>query len=170
MNYPELRSMRHVLWLLCGLLAGSPVYAEDVVPARLMGLDLASDIAQGAIDACRKDGYQVSVVVVDRSGRVQVLMRDVFSNEQFTSLAQGKAQAVIMSGGSSAALRENRPDMINELNLLPGVFVLRGGLPIQVAGSTIGAVGVSGAPGGDKDEACAQRGIDTVQERLDFAE
>jgi uncharacterized protein GlcG (DUF336 family) len=60
--------------------------------------------------------------------------------------------------------------MLNELNLLPDVFVLRGGLPIQVAGSTIGAVGVSGAPGGDRDEACAQRGIDVVQERLDFAE
>ena len=165
----KLRPCR-VLCLLCCLLAGSPLQAEDVVPVRLMGLDLARDIAQGAIDACRKDGYQVSVVVVDRSGRVQVVMRDVFSNQQFTSLAEGKAQAAIMSGGSSAALRENRPDMVNELNLLPGVFVLRGGLPIQVAGSTIGAVGVSGAPGGDKDEACAQHGIDLVQERLDFAE
>jgi uncharacterized protein GlcG (DUF336 family) len=170
MKYLKLRCTRRLFWLFCGLLAGSPLSAEDVVPVRLMGLDLARDIAQGAIDACRKDGYQVSVVVVDRSGRVQVLMRDVFSNEQFTSLAQGKAQAVIMSGGSSAALRQNRNDMINELNLLPGVFVLRGGLPIQVAGSTIGAVGVSGAPGGDKDEACARRGIDLVQERLDFAE
>jgi uncharacterized protein GlcG (DUF336 family) len=159
-----------IVFLLCCLLSGSPLLAEDVVPVRFMGLDLARDIAQGAIDACRKDGYQVSVVVVDRSGRVQVVMRDVFSNEQFTALAQGKAQAVIMSGVSSAALRENRGDMINELNLLPEVFVLRGGLPIQVAGSSIGAVGVSGAPGGDKDEACAQHGIDAVQERLDFAE
>jgi len=169
MKNPKLWSCR-MLCLLCCLLAGFPLLAEDVVPVRLMGLDLARDIAQGAIDACRKDGYQVSVVVVDRGGRVQVVMRDVFSNEQFTSLAEGKAQAVILSGGSSAALRENRPDMINELNLLPGVFVLRGGLPVQVAGSTIGAVGVSGAPGGDKDEACAQRGIDVVQERLDFAD
>lgn len=159
-----------LVFLLCCLLSGAPLLAEDVVPVRFMGLDLARDIAQGAIDACRKDGYQVSVVVVDRAGRVQVVMRDVFSNEQFTALAQGKAQAVIMSGGSSAALRENRADMINELNLLPEVFVLRGGLPIQVAGSSIGAVGVSGAPGGDRDEACAQRGIDAVQERLDFAE
>jgi len=169
MKFLELGLCR-VLCLLCCLLAGSALQAQDVVPSRLMGLDLARDVAQGAIDACRKDGYQVSVVVVDRSGRVQVVMRDVFSNEQFTSLAQGKATAVIMSGGSSAALRENRPDMVSELNLLPGVFVLRGGLPIQVAGSTIGAVGVSGAPGGDKDESCAQRGIDAVQERLDFAE
>jgi len=165
----KLRCCR-VLCSLCCLLAGFPLLAQDVVPARLMGLELAQDIARGAIDACRKDGYQVSVVVVDRSGRVQVLLRDIFSNEQFSSLAEGKAQAVIMSGGSSAALRENRPDMVNELNLLPGVFVLRGGLPIQVAGSTIGAVGVSGAPGGDKDEDCARHGLDLVQERLDFAE
>jgi uncharacterized protein GlcG (DUF336 family) len=164
------RLVCHTLCLLCSLLPGSPLLAEDVVPARLMGLDLAQDIARGAIEACRKEGYQVSVVVVDRGGRVQVVLRDVFSNAQFTALAQGKAQAVIMSGGSSAALRENRADMVNELNLLPGIFVLRGGLPIQVAGSTIGAVGVSGAPGGDKDESCAQSGIDAVQDRLDFAE
>lgn len=169
-----MRSRKLCLFQVCclfaSLLAGSPVLAEDVIPSRIMGLDLARDIAQGAIEACRKDGYQVSVVVVDRSGRVQVVLRDIFSNEQFTALAQGKAQSVIMSGGSSAALRDNRPDMISELNLLPGVFVLRGGLPVQVAGSTIGAVGVSGAPGGDKDEACAQRGIDVVQERLMFVE
>jgi len=110
------------------------------------------------------------VVVVDRSGRVQVLLRDVFSNQHLTALAEGKAQAVILSNVSTATLLANKADIIDELNLLPGVFVLRGGLPIQVAGSTIGAVGVSGAPGGDKDESCAQRGIDAVQERLDFAD
>jgi uncharacterized protein GlcG (DUF336 family) len=54
--------------------------------------------------------------------------------------------------------------------LLDDLLVLDGGLPVTVAGSMIGAVGVSGAPGGDLDEACAQRGIDGVQERLDFAD
>jgi uncharacterized protein GlcG (DUF336 family) len=144
--------------------------ADDVLPARLMTLELARDIAQGAIDACRKEGYQVSVVVVDRSGRMMVLMRDVYSNHYFNELAQGKANAVVLSSVSTAELKVNRSDMIAELNLLDGVMVLRGGLPIQVAGSMIGAVGVSGAPGGDKDEACAQQGIDAVLERLDFAE
>jgi uncharacterized protein GlcG (DUF336 family) len=97
-------------------------------------------------------------------------MRDVFSNQYFTRLAEVKAQAVILSNTRSGELRSNRADMVDELNLLEGVFVLQGGLPVQVAGSTIGAVGVSGAPGGDKDEACAQKGIDVVQERLDFAD
>ena len=148
----------------------SPASAQDVIPVKLMSLEIAAEIARGAIDACRKDGYQVSVVVVDRSARIQVVMRDVFSNQYFTRLAEGKAQAVILSNTRSGELRSNRADMVDELNLLEGVFVLQGGLPVQVAGSTIGAVGVSGAPGGDKDEACAQKGIDVVQERLDFAD
>ena len=155
--------------LLCSL-AITPLQAADVVPVKLMSLEIAMDIAQGAISACRADGYQVSVVVVDRSGRTQVLLRDVFSNQYFTELAAGKARAVVLANTGSGELRSNRADMIDELNLLDGIFVLQGGLPVQVAGSTIGAVGVSGAPGGDKDESCARKGIDAVQERLDFAD
>ena len=146
------------------------VQAADVVNVKLMTLELAVDIAQGAIDACRKDGYQISVVVVDRSGRMQVVMRDVFANQYMTQLAQGKANAVVLSNTSSSALRKNRADIAAELNLLDDLLVLDGGLPVTVAGSMIGAVGVSGAPGGELDEACAQRGIDGVQERLDFAD
>ena len=155
--------------LLCQWLA-LPAAAEDVIDVKLMTLELARDIATAAVDACRKDGYQVSVVVVDRSGRTQVVLRDVFANQYMTQLAQGKANAVILSGTSSGELRNNRADIADELNLLENLLVLDGGLPIRVAGSVIGAVGVSGAPGGDKDAACAQRGIDAVQERLDFAD
>ena len=155
--------------LLCQWLA-LPAAAEDVIDVKLMTLELARDIATGAVDACRKDGYQVSVVVVDRSGRTQVVLRDVYANQYLTQLAQGKANAVILSGTSSGELRNNRADIADELNLLEDLLVLDGGLPIRVAGSVIGAVGVSGAPGGDKDAACAQRGIDAVQERLDFAD
>ena len=158
-----------VTLLLCQWLA-LPAAAEDVIDVKLMTLELARDIATAAVDACRKDGYQVSVVVVDRSGRTQVVLRDVFANQYMTQLAQGKANAVILSGTSSGELRNNRADIADELNLLENLLVLDGGLPIRVAGSVIGAVGVSGAPGGDKDAACAQRGIDAVQERLDFAD
>ena len=152
------------------LLVMPAVQATDVVNVKLMTLDLAVDIAQGAIDTCREDGYQISVVVVDRSGRTQVVMRDIFANQYMTQLAQAKANAVVLSNTSSSALRKNRADIAAELNLLDDLLVLDGGLPVTVAGSMIGAIGVSGAPGGDKDEACAQRGIDGVQERLDFAD
>lgn len=168
-----MKSVRKIFTALPAVLlslAMMPLPAADVVPVKLMSLDIATDIAKAAIAACRADGYQVSVVLVDRSGRTQVVLRDVFSNQYFTELAAGKARAVVLANTGSGELRSNRADMVSELNLLDGIFVLQGGLPVQVAGSTIGAVGVSGAPGGDKDEACAQKGIDAVQERLDFAE
>jgi len=157
--------------LLAGLVTvvSASVQAE-LLTTKLLPLDMARAIASSAIEACRKDGYQVSVVVTDRSGEALVVMRDVYSNRYFTQLAQGKANAVIMANTSSAELRRNRADMVNELNLLDGVMVLAGGLPVQAAGSLLGAVGVSGAPGGDKDEACARAGIEAVQEDLEFAD
>ena len=165
-----LKKCGRLLFLSQCLVSASLVQAEDTVPSRLMGLDLARDIAQGAIDHCRKDGYQVSVVVTDRSGDALVVMRDVFVSKYMTQLAHGKANAVVLSSISSAEVRVNMAGIRDELNLLEGVLLMDGGLPIRVAGSLIGAVGVSGAPGGDKDEICAQKGIDAVQERLDFAD
>lgn len=157
--------------LLAGLVTIVPASTQaELLTTKLLSLDMARDIASSAIAACRKDGYQVSVVVTDRSGEPLVVMRDVYSNRYFTQLAQGKANAVILANTSSAELRRNRADMVNELNLLDGVMVLAGGLPVQAAGSLLGAVGVSGAPGGDLDEACARAGIEAVQEDLEFAD
>jgi uncharacterized protein GlcG (DUF336 family) len=157
--------------LLAGLVTiVSASTQAELLTTKLLSLDMARDIASSAIATCRKDGYQVSVVVTDRSGDPLVVMRDVYSNRYFTQLAQGKANAVILANTSSAELRRNRADMVNELNLLDGVMVLAGGLPVQAAGSLLGAVGVSGAPGGDLDEACARAGIEAVQEDLEFAD
>jgi uncharacterized protein GlcG (DUF336 family) len=47
-----------------------------------------------------------------------------------------------------------------------GVIAVQGGLPIAVGDEVIGGVGVSGAPGGDKDEACAKAGIDKIASSL----
>ncbi|UCC55391.1 MAG: heme-binding protein, partial [Gammaproteobacteria bacterium] len=96
------------------LLVSGPATAE-LVTTKLLPLDMARTIASSAIAACRKEGYQVSVVVTDRSGESLVVMRDVYSNRYFTQLALGKANAVIMANTSSAELRSNRPDMVNEL-------------------------------------------------------
>lgn len=163
-------NMHRTLMLAAGLLAAAGAYAEDVVPSRLLGLDLARDIAQGAINACRKEGYQVAVVVTDRSGDEIVVMRDVFTSKYMLELAHNKANAVVMSGLPSGELRENMASVRDEFNELDGVLLLEGGLPVQVAGSMIGAVGVSGAPGGDRDAVCARRGLEAVQERLEFAD
>jgi uncharacterized protein GlcG (DUF336 family) len=157
--------------LLCAVLLSVclPANADDTIATRMMTLPLAADIASAAVDACAKAGYQVSAVVVDRSGAPQVVMRDVFASRFTIDIAESKANAVVLSGVSSAEFRKNRADIVPEMNEVDGVLVMAGGLPIRAAGALLGAVGVSGAPGGDKDEACAQAAIEHVQERLDFA-
>ena len=164
--------------LLACILAGAmqaaadgPVSDElDVVTIKAMSLELARDIAQAAVEGCRQDGYQVSVVVVDRSAVPQVIFRDVYASSFNTDIAQRKANAVILAGVSTREFVANRPDLTAVLNHMESLLALRGGLPIRAAGALLGAVGVSGAPGGDLDEKCAQKGIDAVAERLEFAE
>ncbi len=161
---PGLKSL-FTLVLLAG---GPPVGANDTVQTRLMTLPLAADIARAAMDACAKSGYSVSAVVVDRGGAPQVVMRHVYASRHTIDIAEAKAGAVVLAGVSSAEFRANRADIVPEMNEIDGILVLAGALPIRAAGALLGAVGVSGAPGGDKDEACARAGLDQVQERLDF--
>ena len=156
--------------LLGAVMTASPVLAADVLNTKIMTLDLARDIANHTLEACRKKGYQTAVVVVDRDGAPQVVLRDVYVSRYAIEIAERKANAVVLSGVSSQDLRTNRADIRAELNQIQGVLLLQGGLPIRAGGSLLGAVGVSGAPGGEKDEACAAAGIKSVQERLDFAE
>lgn len=162
--------MKSIVPVLLGALLSSPVQAADVLNIKLMTLDLARDIANATLQDCRKKGYNASVVVVDRDGAPQVVLRDVYVSRHATEIAERKANAVILSGVSTHEFITNRGEIRAELNEIPGVLLLRGGLPIRAGGSLIGAVGVSGAPGGEKDEACAFAGIKAVQDRLDFAE
>jgi len=157
------------LVLLSGLLVYTSTMAEDVLNTKLMSLDLARDIANATLQDCRKKGFNTAIVVVDRSGDVQVVLRDIYVSRHAIEIAQRKASAVVMSGVSTQDFIKNRGEIRAELNEVPGILLLQGGVPIRAVGSLIGAVGVSGAPGGEKDEACALEGIKAVQERLDFA-
>jgi uncharacterized protein GlcG (DUF336 family) len=122
-----------------------------------------------SIEACRKDGYNVAAVVLDRAGRVQVALRDTLASPYTLEIAERKAGTAILSGAATVVFREARSDIRPELNHIQGLIVMGGGLPIRAGGSLIGAVGVSGAPGGEKDETCAQKALDALSERLEFA-
>ena len=141
----------------------------DLMPVKQIGLELARDIAMGAVEACRQNGYNVSAVVLDRAGNVQVALRDTLSARHTLEIAERKAGMTIMSGIDSGEFRAARGDIRPELNHMTGLIVMEGALPIRAAGSLIGAVGVSGAPGGEKDAACAAVALKKVEERLEFA-
>lgn len=151
-------------------LLATPATANDIVNFKSVSMELARDLAQAAVDACRAEGYQVTAIVVNRSGDAQAMLRDSMAPRHTMQIAREKAEAVILSGVSSSEFRRNRQDIRMEMNHVQGILVLEGGLPIRSGGSMLGALGVSGAPGGDKDEACAQAALNKLQERLEFAE
>ncbi len=144
--------------------------AADIVTVKRLSPDLALEMVKQAVESCRAEGYQVTAVVVGQDGAEVALMRDVHASRFTIQIARDKANAVILSGIASGAFRDNRRDIQQEMNHVEGVLVLQGGLPIEAAGYRLGAIGVSGAPGGDRDEACARKALDKAQERLEFAE
>jgi len=145
-------------------------HGSDSLTVRTISMELAKDIAHESIKACRKSGFNVSAVVVDRNGLVQAALRDDLATRFTLQIAEEKANSVILSGISSGDFRRARSDIQQELNHMDDLIVMEGALPIEIAGSKIGAIGVSGAPGGDKDELCAQQALEALVERIEFAE
>ena len=148
-----------------------PVRAEEgLVAYKSLGPELALDLARAALANCRTRGYQVAVAVVDRFGVTQVMLRDRFAGPHTPSTASGKAWTAASFKTSTTELNAiSQPGMMQAgLRNLPGAVVIAGGLIVEAGGSLIGAVGVSGAPGGDADEACAKAGIDAIRDKLDF--
>ena len=144
--------------------------ANDAFSIKNIGLDLANDLAAEAIKECRKKGYQVSAVVVDRNGLLRVAMRDDLAPRFTLQISEEKANLAVMAGTSSADFRNRRNDIRAEMNHLDGIIVMEGAVEIIAAGARLGAIGVSGAPGGDIDQACAQKALDKYAERLEFIE
>ncbi|MDH5394072.1 MAG: heme-binding protein [Gammaproteobacteria bacterium] len=148
---------------------GIPAYAEDAINETNIGMDLARDIANEAITACRKDGYHVSVVVVDRHGLLRAALRDDLASRFTLEVAQRKANMTVMAWTNSGQFKKARDDIRQELNHIDGLIVMDGGIKIVAGGYNIGAVGVSGAPGGEKDAACANQALKKLNERIGFA-
>ncbi|MDQ3027601.1 MAG: heme-binding protein [Pseudomonadota bacterium] len=126
--------------------------------------------AQAALARCRTDGYQVSVAVVDRSGLTQVLLRDRFAGPHTVEIATNKAwSAVSFRTNTTEIEKASRPGQaMGGIRQFPRMVAVGGGMMIQGGGSLVGAIGVSGAPGGDNDDACAAAGIKAIADDLEF--
>lgn len=143
--------------------------AADVVSDKNIGMELARDIASEAILACRKNGYHVSAVVVDRHGLLRAGLRDDLAARFTLEIAERKANMSVMAWSDSGHFKQARPDIRQELNHIEGLIVMEGGIKIVAGGYNLGAVGVSGAPGGDKDAACARKALQKLNDRIEFA-
>ncbi|MFG3597650.1 heme-binding protein [Bradyrhizobium sp. RDI18] len=155
---------------ISSLFASSAAAQEAIVTYKSLSPEVALDLARATLADCRKRGFQVSVAVVDRFGVTQVLLRDRFAGPHTVSTASGKAWTAVSFRTSTTELVANSQPgtMQSGIRDLPGAVIIGGGVTVEAAGSLVGAVGVSGAPGGDADEACAKAGIDAIRDKLDF--
>ena len=144
-----------------------PASAEEpaMVSVKRLSLTTALKIAQGAVKACTGKGIQIGATVVDRSGVVQVALRDTIAAPITLEVSRMKAFTAVNFNSATSAMAERANTPVGRV---AGLVMSGGGLPIQVGGSLVGAVGVSGAPSGDTDEQCAQAGVDAVMDELEM--
>jgi uncharacterized protein GlcG (DUF336 family) len=128
---------------------------------------MATTMAQTALDTCKTNGFAVSVTVVGRAGEVLVQIRGDGAGPHTVENSFRKAYTSRTFRVSSADWTANlEKNPTRGPQFLSNVIALAGALPIKVGDETIGAMGVSGAPGGEKDEVCVKAGIDKVADQL----
>src|ERR1700722_2028831 len=134
--------------------------------SRVLTVDVAQTIAQEAMAKCRADGYTVTVLVVDGLNAPKAMLRDDGATAATTEVAKMKATATMLYNRPSGPATPPPAGTAAPPATIPGTINAQGGVPIKVGDMTIGAVAVSGAPGGDKDALCASAGIAKAADRL----
>jgi|SRR5262245_49254560 len=146
--------------LACMLAA--PVNAQ-LLSRKDLSANMALTIAATTLETCTRQGYRVSVTVVGRNGEILVQIRGDNAPPHTMENSMRKAYTArtlrAPSGDLEQRIKENPQFALANLT---NMIANRGGLPIKVGDDTIGAAGASGAPGGDKDEACVKAGIDKI--------
>ncbi len=164
-----MRSIKFALIAAASLVAVGSAHAQAPAPVTVkdMSMGLAMAIIQGTIEQCTKDGYKVSVTVVDRAGNVFAQMRGDGTNPHTMEFSRLKAYTSRTRQQTSLEFMKltDKPETAY-LKSIPGVVAVGGAAPIKAGDQIIGAVGASGAPGGEKDEVCVLAGIAKVADAL----
>ena len=154
-------SMIVVATLACGL-AG----AQSLVSERSISLNAALELATASLERCRADGYKVTVTVLNRHARTAVVLSDDGVNPHTIENSMRKAYTAFTTRAQSLDMSKRTQPQLGGFMLLDRITTIEGGLPIFAGKELVGAVGISGAPGGEKDSACAQTGIDKIAKGL----
>ena len=157
------------LILGAGLVSGA-AQAKGTFTTKSLTPEMAVKLAQATLEACRAEGFQVAVAVVDKGGNMQAMIRDRFAGAHTPTTAKRKAYtAVSFRANTTDLAARTQPGMeASGTRAIPNILMLGGGVMIEAAGELVGGIGVSGAPSGTADEACAQKGLEAISDDLDF--
>jgi uncharacterized protein GlcG (DUF336 family) len=166
MSFTKIMYTSSVL-LMSLLIANAQANEPLTVNIKRLSLDTALKIAKAAIAQCRKDGVQVAVTVVDRGGHEQVVLRDTLAMDITIPISKQKAHTA-MAFNTPLSQLEGRFTGAYQVPKLNGLLVSAGGIPINIGGTILGGIGVSGSPSGVTDEKCAMAGLDAVKTDLEM--
>jgi uncharacterized protein GlcG (DUF336 family) len=139
--------------------------ATGLLTEKVLPLDMSIEIARAALDKCRADGYRTTVAIVDAAGVLKLSLRDDGTSPHTVEVAQKKAYTAMIYRRPSMETAKTWATQVPPPSI-DGTIALGGGMPIRAGDQILGAIGVSGAPGQDKDEACANAGLAAVAARL----
>ena len=144
--------------------------AESTFSLTSLTPDVALKLATAARESCNEQGYQVAVAVVDRSGLLQAFVRDRFATPHTVEVAERKAWTALSFRIPTSEMEQatNQETIMMGIRHASNALMVGGGLPIEGAGSLLGGIGISGAPGGDLDEACAADELLAIEDDLLF--
>lgn len=143
---------------------------EATYTQRLLTPETALKATLAALEDCRKRGFQVAVAVVDRAGVAQTMLRDRFAGPHTVNTAINKGYTAVSFRVDTLELSKQTQagSPSSGVRAIPNVVAIGGGVLIQAGGTLLGAIGVSGAPGGEADEACAKAGIAAIRDDIEL--
>ena len=107
------------------------------------------------------------ITLLDKSGNVAAQLRGDGTGPHTMEFSRLKAYTPRTRNQTSLQTMKLLEDPANAfIRQIPGVVGVGGGVPIRAGNEVIGGVGVSGAPGGEKDEVCANAGLAKVEAAL----
>ncbi len=160
--------MRKILLSVALAAIATTAQAQGILTQRNISQAMALAVAQGALETCTQQGHRISVTVVDRSGNILVVLRGDGAGPHTLDSSRMKAYSSASFGAppmnffNAIVAAPGTPNV----NSIPNISPLGGGVPIRAGNELIGAVGVGGAPGGNLDEACANAGIERIRAQL----
>ncbi len=149
-----------------GAMAQTPP-AAGLVSERTISLNTAIELATVSLERCRADGFKVTVTVLNRHARTSVVVSDDGVNPHTVENSMRKAYTAFTTRNASGEMAKRPQPGLAGFMQLERITSIEGGLPIFAANKElVGAIGISGAPGGEKDAACAQAGLDKIAAKL----